>query len=311
MSEVGHERKSVLVTGARGFIGRAVLKLLQREGYEVVAVDNSAPLGTAGDLSSEPEFAVDITDVERLRSIFQSRAIGGIIHLAAILPTAAQRDPVLATRVNVQGSLNVLEMAREFGVRSVVFGSSLSVYGTCPADRVVSELDRAAPEDLYGAAKLYVEHTGEVYRELHGMEFVSLRIGRVVGPGARSATSAWRSQIFELLRVDGPAEIVLPYAEWERVLLVHVDDVARMVVCLLRAGRPAHGVYNACCEAVRVGELKEWVERLNGNVRVRLGGAEAAGNPRGVDWSRFAGEFSFRTAAILEQMAEAAGGNAR
>lgn len=311
MNEVGHEQKSVLVTGARGFIGRAVLKLLQREGYEVVAVDNSAPLGTAGDLSSEPEFAVDITDVERLRSIFQSRAIGGIIHLAAILPTAAQRDPVLATRVNIQGSLNVLELAREFGVRRVVFGSSLSVYGTCPADRVVSELDRAAPEDLYGAAKLYVERIGEAYRELHGMEFVSLRIGRVVGPGARSATSAWRSEIFELLRADGPAEIVLPYAEWERVLLAHVDDVAGMLVCLLQAARPAHGVYNAGCEAVQVGELKEWVERLNANVRVKLGGAKVVGNPRAVDWSRFGREFSFRTVAILEQMAEVAGGDAR
>lgn len=306
-----HERKAVLVTGARGFIGRAALKLLQREGYAVIGVDWSADAVTAGQHSSEPQFVADITEAEQLRSVFRSRAIDGIIHLAAILPTAAQRDPALATRVNVQGSVNVLEMAREFGVRRLVFGSSLSVYGTCPADRVVSERDQAAPEDLYGAAKLYVERMGEAYRELHGMEFVSLRIGRVVGPGARSATSAWRSEIFEFLRARGRAEIVLPYAGWERVLLVHVEDVARMLVCLVRSPRLVHGVYNACCEAVRVVELRECVERLNGNVRVRLGGSEVVGNPRGVDWSRFAGEFDFRMVPIFEQMAGVAGEEAR
>jgi len=312
MDEVGRERKAVLITGARGFIGRAVCRLLQREGYEVIGVDCAADSGTAAHLPSERELVLDITDAEQLRALFQSRAIGGIIHLAAILPTAAKRDPVLATRVNVQGSLNVLEMAREFGVRRrVVFGSSLSVYGTCPAQRVVSELDRAAPEDLYGAAKLYVEHIGAAYRELHALEFVSLRIGRVVGPGARSATSAWRSEIFELLRASDPAEIVLPYAGWESVLLVHVDDVARMLLSLLSVERPDHCVYNACCEAVRVEELKAHIEALNGNVSVRLGEAEVVGNPRQVDSSRFSGEFGFKTAPIFEQMVAAARGSGR
>jgi nucleoside-diphosphate-sugar epimerase len=286
-------------------------KLLQREGYEVIAVDRAAASVASGHLSSECELVVDITDTQKLRAVFQGRAIYGIVHLAAILPTAAQRDPALATRVNVQGSLNLFETAREFGVRRFVFGSSLSVYGTCRTGRVVTELDGAAPEDVYGAAKLYVERVGEVYRELYGIEFVSLRIGRVVGPGARSATSAWRSEIFELLQANGPAEIVLPYVASETVLLVHVDDVARMLVSLLQVQHPAHGVYNACCEAVRVGELKERIERLNANVHIRLGGAEVGGNPRGVDSSRFAGEFGFTTAPIFELMAGMAGGDAR
>ena len=104
-----------------------------------------------------------------LQQVFETRHIGGIIHLAAILPTAAQRDPVRATQVNVTGSLHLLELAQRFEVKRFVFGSSLSVYGTCPADRFVSEADRAAPEDLYGAAKLYVEQLGEAYRQSHGV----------------------------------------------------------------------------------------------------------------------------------------------
>ena len=295
----------MLVTGARGFIGRAVVKLLQREGYPVLGLDQTDSAESEG-----KQIVMDITDGEQLRKLFEGRAIAGIIHLAAILPTAAQRDPVCATEVNVRGSLNVLEMARQFGVRRLLFGSSLSVYGTCPADRVVSELDRAAPEDLYGAAKVYVEQLGAAYKR-YGVEFVSLRIGRVVGPGAQSATSGWRSEIFELLATKSQAEISLPCVASERILLVHVEDVAKMLVTLLRAPELRHPVYNACCESVVVGDLKQHVEGLNPNLQVTLGDTAAVGNPRMIDCSRFSGEFDFKMASIFEQLQAAAGGGAR
>lgn len=306
MRESGQKTGAVLVTGARGFIGRAVGMLLQRAGYRVAGVDLAGGAGSAGE-----QLVGDITDQGQLRAVFASRKIEKIVHLAAILPTAAQRDPLRATEVNVRGSLHVLEMAREFGVQRVVFGSSLSVYGSCAADYVVSEADRAAPQDLYGAAKVYVEQVGAAYRERYGMEFVSLRIGRVVGPGAQSTTSAWRSQIFELLSTTTAAEIELPYAESERILVVRVDNVARMLLMLLQAARPAHAVYNACCESVVVGELKRHVEGLNPNLQVTLGRAAVVGNPRVIDCSRFSGEFDFKMPSIFEQLQAAAGGDAR
>ena len=291
----------VLVTGGRGFIGRAVVKLLQGSGDGVVSLDAApGPSSSAG----RHEVECDITDVRQLQRVFEIEPIGGIIHLAAILPTAAQREPARATEVNVEGSLHLLEMGRRFGVRRFVFGSSLSVYGTCPDDHVVSEADRAAPEDLYGAAKLYVEQLGAAY---DGLEFVSLRIGRVVGCGARSASSAWRSQIFELLTSKHTAEIAMPYLGSERLLLVHVDDVAKMLVAVLQATRPAHAVYNAACESVVVADLKCAVESLNTNIRVELGEAQALGNPRLLDCSRLQREFGFQTLPIFEQLRGAAG----
>lgn len=301
------DSNSVLVTGGRGFIGRAVRKLLQCSGYTVLVLDQPESAAGPGHFAIGREIAIDITDREQLRSLFQGRPIAAIVHLAAILPTMAQRDPARATQVNVEGSLNLLEMARQFGVRRFVFGSSLSVYGTCPAGQVVREMDRAAPEDLYGAAKLYVEQLGEVYRQAHGLEFMSLRIGRVVGPGARSATSAWRSAIFEHLGAAGAAEIEIPFAESERILLVHVEDVATMLLQLLQAPQPAHCVYNAACESVVVGELKRELERLNPRLRVTLGGRAVVGNPRQVDWSRFAGEFGVGIVPMFEQFVSAAG----
>lgn len=292
------EKTTVLVTGGRGFIGRAAVKALRGAEYRVISVDVTP-------CASDGEFQCDIAEMEQVRSVFRRERVAVIVHLAAVLPTAAQREPLRATRVNMQGSLNLLEMAREFSVRRFVLGSSLSVYGTCSADQVVAESHRAAPEDLYGAAKAYVEQLGSAYRLAHGLEFVSLRIGRVVGPGARSTTSAWRSEIFECM--DGrSAEIVIPYAESERILLVHVEDVARMLVCLVRAPELANTIYNAACESVIVGELKREVERLNPGVRVTLDGQAVKGNPRRVDWSRFAGEFGFLVAPILEQLGQAA-----
>lgn len=305
-----NEESAVLVAGGRGFIGRAVTELLRRSGDSVVSLDRNADhLAGSAAATRGPgcDVVCDITDVAEVQRVFEATRIGGIIHLAAILPTAARREPLRATQVNVEGSLNLLEMARRFGVRRMIFGSSLSVYGTRPRDQVVSEEDRAAPEDLYGAAKLYVERLGEAYRERHDLEFVSLRIGRVVGSGAHSATSAWRSQIFELLGASQPIEIALPYVGPERVLLVHVDDVARVLVTLLQATRLNHAVYNAPCESVIVGDLKHEVEGLNPNLRVKLGKEDAVGNPRLLDCSRFQREFGFQTAAIAEQLRKAAG----
>ena len=253
------------------------------------------------------EIGIDITDQEQLRPFFQAWPIAAIVHLAAILPTMAQREPARATQVNVGGSLNLLEMARQFGVRRFIFGSSLSVYGTCPAEQVVTEMDRAAPEDLYGAAKLYVEQLGEAYRQAYGLEFISLRIARVVGPGARSATSAWRSEIFERLGTATPAEIEIPYAEAERILLIHVEDVAEMFLKLVQVQRAAHGIYNAACESLVVGDLRRELERLNRRLSVKLGGRAVVGNPRQVDWSRIAGEFGVRVVPMFERLASAWG----
>ena len=297
----------MLVTGANGFIGCAVSRLLHHDGYATIPLDQAASGPAGRNFGGSREILLDISDGKRLRAVFQSYAIGGIIHLAAVLPTAAQRDPLRATEVNICGSLNLLEMAQEFGVSRFVFGSSLSVYGTRPADQMVSEDARAAPEDLYGASKIYVEQLGAAYRERFGLEFVSLRIGRVVGPGARSATSAWRSELFEFLHKTETAAITVPYRGEERVLLVHVSDAARALVALLRPNVPIHGIYNAPCESVLVHDLKHEIEHLNSNINVELGRDFAKGNPRLVDWSRFRTEFSVKLTPIFQQLASEAG----
>jgi nucleoside-diphosphate-sugar epimerase len=296
----------VLVTGAEGFLGRALVRLLQRTDQRVIALDSSEP-AISEEQSGATKILCDITDQQQLEKVFRDYEIDSVVHLAAILPTAAQRDPFLATRVNVVGSVNLLELARQFGVARFVFGSSLSIYGSCFPDYVVSENDRAAPEDLYGAAKLYVEQMGQAFTGSGLVQFISLRIGRVVGPGAHSTTSAWRSAIFELLKTRRPANLSVPYVGSERVLLIDVQDAARALMTLLQADRPAHCIYNAPCESWVVNDLKLQLESLNPNIRVALGDAYAKGNPRLLDWTRFKNEFAFSTAPIADRLQAAAG----
>jgi len=272
-----------------------------------VLLDQVAPEIRSGQDSSVG-VVCDISQEGEGRRAFEAESISRIIHLAAILPTAAQRNPLRGTEVNVMGSLNLLVIGREFGVARFVFGSSLSVYGTCPANQVISEQDRAAAENLYSAAKLYVEQLGSACA---GLSFVSLRIGRVVGPGAKSKTSGWRSEIFEFLDADEPARIKLPYLGRKRVLLVRVDDIAKALLSLLRATRLSCGVYNAPCESVVVEDLKHQVEALNPNIRVELGETHAAGNPRRLDFSRFQGEFGSKRPPIFERLKAAGVKNAR
>jgi nucleoside-diphosphate-sugar epimerase len=299
-------RNSVLVTGAEGFLGRALVRLLERSDQPAIALDSSEP-AVSEEHFSAMKIRCDITDQQQIEKVFREHEIGKVVHLAAILPTAAQRDPVRATRVNVVGSVNLLELARQFGVARFVFGSSLSIYGSCSPDYVVSENDRAAPEDIYGAAKLYVEQLGQALTDSGALQFVSLRIGRIVGPGARSTTSAWRSAIFELLKTKSPANITLPYVGSERVLLIHVQDAAGALMTLLQAPRPAHCIYNAPCESWVVNDLKLHLESSNPNIRVALGDAYAKGNPRLLDWSRVENEFAFSATPIADRLQKAAG----
>jgi nucleoside-diphosphate-sugar epimerase len=249
----------------------------------------------------------DIADSVQVRELFATESVDGIIHLAAVLPTAAQRDPLLATRVNIGGSVNLLEMARQFAVRRFVYASSLSIYGTHSLEECVSEQRPAHPEDLYGGAKLYIERLGEAYRQQHALDFVSLRIGRVVGPGARSKSSAWRSEIFEYLGTQEPREVIVAFRPAARLLLVHVDDVAHMLLTLLQAGPTKHAVYNACSESVCMADLKRELERLNPNITLKTGTGSTVGNPQLLNATRFEYEFGFRPTPISEQLRRAAG----
>ncbi len=278
----------VLVTGASGQIGSRLTALIRAAGHEVLAValDASPHAGIA---------QCDFRQHDQITRLFASRSIHTIVHLAAVLPTAFRADPIAAAEVNLIGTLHLLRAAVERGVKRFVFASSLSVYGERPTCHALSERDAAAPSEPYGAAKRVVELVGENLATV-GFSFGALRIARVVGPGAKSPTSAWRSAIFETSGSTDEGAITLPFAPTARLSLVHVDEVARMLQLLVEAAALPHSTYNAPTEVWEARHLAHLVERVR-KVRVRMGLAE--GGPI-ADGALFAQDFAFRLQGLTD-----------
>jgi nucleoside-diphosphate-sugar epimerase len=272
----------ILVTGADGFVGRSVCAALRRAGLDHLGLDRRV---------------CDITDQAQLGAIFRAHRIGAVIHLAAILPTASRANPELATRVNVVGSVNLLEAAVASGVARFVFGSSMSVYGAEGDGSPVSEESPARPTDLYGSAKRYVEIYGEILAKTKALDFRALRIATVVGPGASNTASPWRSDIFDRLS----ERIVIPYPEDAVLSLVHVEDVAQMLVLLVSRQHVPWPVYNTPAENCRVVDLKRMVESL-GVLRVELDSTSRRRTPPVADGRRFATDFAYEARSLEERL---------
>jgi UDP-glucose 4-epimerase len=144
------------------------------------------------------------------------------------------------------GGFELLRQAVKAGVKRFVFGSSMSVYGSACTPRPVTEDAATVPDEPYGAAKRVVELVGETLASAGAIEFVSLRIARVIGPGIKKTSSPWRAQIFE--RSYGDEPVLLPFAADAVLSLVHVDDVARMLITLAEAPKVRSRVYNTPVE---------------------------------------------------------------
>jgi len=221
-----------------------------------------------------------------------------VIHLAAILPSAFHSNPFAGVEVNLNGCFELMRQAVSAKVKRFVFASSMSVYGSSVMPRALTEEDPAAPDEPYGASKRAVELVGETLASAQAIEFVSLRIARVIGPGIKKTSSPWRTQIFE--RPSGRDPIQIPFAPDAVLSLVHVEDVARMLVTLAESSVVRRSVYNTPVEMWKASHLKEIMEEARG-VRVELGqdGAHAGAL---CDGSHFAAEFGFQLRGLRERL---------
>lgn len=293
MVEREHSERAILVTGAAGQLGREVCGWLGASGAKVVATDLQPRL--------EPGMvACDLRSQEQVAQLFHAQPIAAVVHLAGILPSAFLADPLRGIHVNVTASCRLLRLAIQQRVQRFVFASSMSVYGLAARPQPVREEDPIAPDDPYAAGKCAVEAAGEALRTKGELDFVALRIARVVGPGAQNTSSPWRSQMFE--PVHGGEPISIPFAPETLLSLVHVREVARMMGALVEAGKLQHAVYNAPAETWKAKRLQAEVERITA-ARVVLGGNANAGPE--CDGRRFAREFGFQLRGLAEYLAAA------
>jgi UDP-glucuronate 4-epimerase len=210
-------KPTVLVTGASGFIGRHVVRHLSAT-HHVIALDLHPP--AAPHPAGVDGITCDLRDGELPASRFDA-----IVHLAALggVRPSIER-PLDYLETNLRGTLHLLDHARQNGTPRFIFASSSSVYG--PTDgKPSAEDDPLSPCSPYALTKLQGEQWGRLYAQLHGLDFIALRLFAVWGEGQRPdlALESFRRKILagETITIHGDGS--------QRRDLTHVSDVARAV----------------------------------------------------------------------------------
>lgn len=231
----------ILVTGGAGFIGSHVVELFLLNGHEVVVMDN---LSTGFRENIPPGVKLvemDITD-PAVEMLFQEERFDLVSHHAAQIDVRISvGDPIFDARVNILGSLNILENSLKHGVKKVQFASTGgALYGeqdTFPAD----EDHPIRPLSPYGIAKFCIERYLYYYHEVHGLEYVALRYANVYGPRQNPHGEAGVVAIFCDRLITGKEAVINGDGKQTRDY-VYVGDVAR--ASLLTLDKPLNRSLN-------------------------------------------------------------------
>jgi UDP-glucuronate 4-epimerase len=188
--------KNILVTGGAGFIGSHLSESLLQQGHKVICLDDfndyydpQIKRWNIASIVSNNRFKLvegDILDLNLLRQIFAESQIEIVVHLAAragVRPSI--KRPLLYQQVNVEGTTNLLEMAKQFNIEKFIFGSSSSVYGECKEVPFSEEAPVDHPISPYAATKKACELICYTYYHLYRLPISCLRFFTVYGPRQR------------------------------------------------------------------------------------------------------------------------------
>lgn len=264
--------KNILVTGGAGFIGSHLVEFLLREkGWKVTVVDDlndfyspETKRDNLKALASAGEFKFvegDIRDANALKQIFDAGEFKYIVHLAAragVRPSLSQ--PKLYAETNIDGTLNLLELARDYEVPQFVFGSSSSVYGI-NAKVPFSEEDRIhQPISPYAATKAAGELLCHTYSHLFNIRTVCLRFFTVYGARQRPDLAIHK---FSRLITEGKPIQVFGDGSSRRDY-TYVDDIIQGVRASMDYDASMHEVFNLGESATT--ELSRLIELLEENL---------------------------------------------
>ena len=225
-----------LVTGGAGFIASHLVDALVERGFHVAVVDDLSSGHREFVNPGAAFYQVDIRDASALARVFEVERPDFVDHHAAqISVVRSVADPVYDAQVNILGSLNVLEMARKYKVKKLVFASTGgALYGE-PKKLPCDEEHPIAPLSNYGVAKRAVELYIHVYNQAFGLNYTVLRYANVYGPRQDPLGEAGVVAIFSQRMLKGSLCTIFGSGEQERDF-VYVGDIVQANLFALEKG---------------------------------------------------------------------------
>ena len=232
--------KTILISGGAGMIGSATVDLLLRDHprTRIVILDNLSR-GTTANIESalkHPSVRFVLGDISDAATVASAcRNVDAVIHLAAQRITACAADPRRAMEVMCDGSFNVVDAARQAGVRKIVAASSASIYGLADVFPTPEDHHPYNNQTWYGASKVMLEGLLRSYHAMYGLPYVALRYFNVYGP--RMDTHGKYTEV--LVRwIDRIAQGQPPliFGDGQQTMdFVYIDDVAKANVLALQS----------------------------------------------------------------------------
>jgi len=234
---------AILITGGTGFIGSHLARRLVKEGQNVVLFDVAPNYKRIDDIKDAVKVVRgDLALWANVLDAVKENKVMEIFHLGAVLSAASEANPMASFKANVEGTFNILEASRLFGVKEVLFPSSLATYGP-GFSGPVGEDERQEPRTAYGVSKVFGELWGLYYCHRYGIDFRALRFTSIVGPGSGvGAASAYASLIIQKAALGEAYEVNVE--EGDRIPIIYYKDAVNALISLYKAKELKHRVYN-------------------------------------------------------------------
>ena len=271
-----------LVTGASGFLGKAVMTLLTEQKQRTIGLDPRA--------SATTQVMDDLSDRSKLTKLLANEKITHIIHAGGVSgPMVLADDPVKVITINVLGSLNLLYAAMDTGVRTFIYCSSAAALGSFHESEPVDESYPLRPNNTYSASKAAVEM---VLRGLWGnipLDLCALRFTVIYGPGRETTYT-----VEEIVRaaLSGKVARIAPMGDWP---YVYIDDAARAAVQACYAkGRKQLSYFIAHPERVTPDDIATAAAAAGKPVRIEIDASRPRAERGPLDVEPAARDFGFR-----------------
>jgi UDP-glucose 4-epimerase len=227
----------ILITGGAGNIGSYIVDQCLELGHEIIVVDNfyNGKYRNIANYLLEQRIELETIDIgswEMVRHVFEKHRPEYVSHQASLMIMDSNKFPHKAIETNIQGTFNIIQACREFGVRKLTYGSSASVYGN-PRYVPVDEKHPFDNRTLYGATKIAKEALMNSWAYSHDVPFVGFRYFNIYSE--RQGLGAFYTQVFQkwIHAIYEGREIIM-YGDGEQTLdLVHSSDAARANILAL------------------------------------------------------------------------------